>query len=366
MKILRVAQKLYPEHKGGGAYHVHAMSRDQAAMGHDVTVLTVTDDEDLPNREVRSGYTIIRKSSTVDIFGNAISIGVGDFLRTAVDYDVIHAHSHLYFSTNLAALKRLFSDIPLAITNHGLYSQNAPRRLFEGYLRTFGRITFDIADAIFCYTPEDRSRLRELGVGANITVVQNGVDTEQFCPDGPTSELIDHNGPVVLFVGRLVQGKRPQDAIETMRMLPGDLNAKCYIVGDGPLKTDVAATGDGLVEFLGHMSYDEMPSIFRSADVLVLPSQAEGFPRTILESMASGVPVVCSDLSQVAPVINGGGETVTVGDVEGFAREIERVLKESQAYNPRETIEEVYDWSSTVEQTTDRLRELIAADTSEK
>jgi len=39
MRILRVAQHLYPDTKGGGQYHVHAMSRDQAAMGHDVTVL---------------------------------------------------------------------------------------------------------------------------------------------------------------------------------------------------------------------------------------------------------------------------------------------------------------------------------------
>jgi len=45
MRILRVAQYLYPDTKGGGQYHVHAMSRDQAAMGHDATVLTMEVDE---------------------------------------------------------------------------------------------------------------------------------------------------------------------------------------------------------------------------------------------------------------------------------------------------------------------------------
>ena len=51
MRILRVAPWIYPDTKGGGDYHVHAMSRDQAAMGHDVTVLTTRADESLPGVE---------------------------------------------------------------------------------------------------------------------------------------------------------------------------------------------------------------------------------------------------------------------------------------------------------------------------
>ena len=108
MKILRVAQKVYPEHKGGGPYHVHAMSRDQAAMGHDVTILTVSEDNSLPRREVRDGYKIIRTQPTAELLGNTISVGLAQELRKATDYDVIHAHSHLYFSTNLAAFRVQF------------------------------------------------------------------------------------------------------------------------------------------------------------------------------------------------------------------------------------------------------------------
>jgi len=120
---------------------------------------------------------------------------------------VIHAHSHLYFATNLAALKRRVGDIPLAITNDGLFSQNAPEWVFDLYLRTVGRWTFNQADQIFCYTDEDKRRVRELGVRSPITVVSNGIDTERFTPEGSTSELIESDGPVVLFVGRLVEGK---------------------------------------------------------------------------------------------------------------------------------------------------------------
>lgn len=131
MRILRIAQKTYPEVVGGGTYHVHAMSRDQAAMGHDVTVLTVGNGT-RPRREERAGYTVVRRPATAEAFGNSLSAGVARFLHGVDDYDVMHAHSHLYFSTNLAALKRRFDSIPLAITNHGLYSQSAPSGSFAG------------------------------------------------------------------------------------------------------------------------------------------------------------------------------------------------------------------------------------------
>jgi len=359
MRILRVAQNLYPEVPGGGTYHVHAMSRDQAAMGHDVTVLTVTDDDSLPRHEQRDGYTVVRRKPTVELLGNEISAGVAQFLRTADDFDVVHAHSHLYFSTNLTALKRRLGETPLAITNHGLYSQNAPEWLFDAYLKTVGRWTFNQADVVFCYTDEDCERVREFGVDSRIEVVPNGVDTERFTPDGPTSDLIDHDGPVVLFVGRLVEGKRPQDAIKAVSRVAEGMDVKLYVVGDGPMREDLEGMSGEETVFLGQLPYDEMPAVYRAGDVLVLPSRAEGLPRTVLEAMASGLPVVVSDLEQITPIIGQRGVTVSVGEVQGFASGIEDTFHGN--FEPPETVvNESFNWGDTVEQTThwlDRVSE---------
>ena len=354
MRILRVAQKLYPEVPGGGPYHVHAMSRDQAAMGHDVTVLTIRQDPEKPSIEQRDGYTVVRFDSLAAPLGNDISPGVAQFLAWASEFDVIHAHSHLYFSTNLAALQRRVWNTPLAITNHGLYSQNAPEWVFDLYLRTVGRWTFNRADAIFCYTDEDRDRVQEFGVDSRIEVVHNGIDTERFRPDGPESDRIDHDGPVVLFVGRLVEGKRPGDAVAAVSRLAETRNAKLYVAGEGPLRSGLV---DDHVEFLGQIPYEDMPSVYRAADALILPSRAEGLPRTVLEAMASGVPVVVSDLEQVAPVVGDGGVAVPVGDVAGFVEGLETVLYGEMA-NPRTQIEGQFDWTDTVNRTTRVLEEL--------
>ncbi|MFC7114614.1 glycosyltransferase family 4 protein [Natronoarchaeum sp. GCM10025703] len=358
MRILRVAQTAYPDVKGGGAYHVHAMSRDQAAMGHDVTVLTIHRNPDKPQFRTRDGYTVVRYDPTVNLLGNDISTGVAQYLKDAGDFDVIHAHSHLYFSTNLAALKAFLGDIPLAITNHGLYSQTAPEWVFELYLKTIGRWTFNQADVVFCYTEEDRERVQEYGVSTRIEVVSNGIDIERFTPHGRASEKIDHRGPVILFVGRLVEGKRPQDAVKAISKLSNEKDIKLYLIGDGPMRSDLEKIADKKIEFLGQLAYDEMCKIYRSGDVLVLPSRAEGLPRTVLEAMSSGIPVVVSDLEQVTPVVNGSGVTVPVGDVDGFASGIDTMIHEDYD-EPRAQIEGSFDWAETVGRTTDILGSIL-------
>ena len=365
MRILRIAQKTYPEVVGGGTYHVHAMSRDQAAMGHDVTVLTIGDG---PRREERDGYTVVRRPATAEVLGNSLSAGVARLLRQADDYDVIHAHSHLYFSTNLAALKRQFDSTPLAITNHGLYSQSAPEWVFRWYLRTLGRATFDSADAVFCYTDADASRLRKFGVGSDIHVVPNGIDTDRFSPDGPESDRVTGD-PTVLFVGRLVEGKRPGDALSAIEQVrESHPEARLHFAGRGPLRESLerraAERGlDDAVAFLGEVPHEEMPKLYRGADLFVLPSRAEGLPRTVLEALSTGTPVVASDLAQMRSVIKGAGVTVPVGDSERFADTLSALTVDSERYGRysvcgRERVTTEHSWADTVRLTTEHLESL--------
>ena len=365
MRILRVSQHLYPDVTGGMAYHVHAMSRDQAAMGHDVTVLTVRHDEDDQIRESRGGYDVIRCEPVARPLGNAICPGLARHLNPWTDADVIHAHSHLYASTNFAAAVSRLSSIPLALTNHGLYSQSAPERLFRWYLRTAGRWTFNRAAVVFCYTGVDRERVRTLGVRSPVAVVQNGVDPERFTPTGPLSEAVTATGPVVAFVGRLVPGKRPEIAVEALgRIRETHPNASLYVVGDGPRRDLMAQRADALgvddgVEFLGEMPYDAMPDLYRSIDVLILPSRAEGLPRVVMEALVSGVPVVATELEQLRAVELDGLFRVIGSDPAEFGR---MACTAMEVEPDVETAIAEFDWTRTVEQTTERLDDLAACD----
>ena len=365
MRILRVAQKLHPDVKGGGPYHVHAMSRDQAAMGHDVTVLTVRHDSSLPHFEEKDGYTVVRYDPTVTLLGNDVSVGVAQFLWDIDAFDVVHAHSHLYFSTNLAALTQGVERIPLAITNHGLYSQTAPEWLFDLYLRTIGLWTFNQADVVFCYTPEESNKLRRQGISSRIAVVPNGIDTTRFHPEGPTSELISSDQPTVLFVGRLVEGKRPNFAVRAIEHASERWpDTTLYLCGEGPMRSELESLAtkigvDDHVRFLGQVPYDEMPNIYRSADLLVQPSRTEGVPRTVLEAIACGTSVVANDLEQIRSIVKGNGRTVRREGWEPFATAVERELEQCAA-RPRDPAvdAQITDWSRTVEETTDVLESI--------
>lgn len=360
MRILRVAPWLYPDTKGGGQYHVHAMSRDQAARGHDVTVLTIRQDQALPQFEERHGYTVLRYDSIASPLGNDIAPGMAIYLARVDGFDVIHAHSHYYVSTILAALKRRLGDIPLAITNHGLYSQSAPERVFRWYLRSVGRWTFNQADIVFCYTETDRDRVRNLGVSSRIEVVPNGIDTNRFTSDGPESELINTSGPVVLFVGRFAEGKRPWLAIEAFaEVLKEHPDAELYLCGDGPLRGNLVekVRNRGIsksVKFLGHVRYDEMPKVYRSGDVLVLPSRTEGVPRTVLEALSAGVSVVSTDLPHIRSAVGESAFYFSIEDVHDLSTQIERAIRSGDIPN----FEESFDWEQTIQQTTSILHEM--------
>jgi len=367
MHILRVAQDIFPETVGGAPYHIHALSRDQAAMGHEVTVLTVS--EEVEEREVtdQDGYTLIKQPPKLELLGNQIFANTVGDLRGLEDFDVVHTHSHLFFSSNVAVLYCRMANIPIAITCHGLNSQRGPFWFSRAHLRTLGKWTYDSADVTLCYTDVEQSKLRDLGVDADIAVVNNGIDTNRFSPAGQTHpDIASQGGQAIVFVGRLVDGKRPQDvlaAFDTVRERCPD--ASLFFCGDGPLRDSLESTvaDEGLtdaVEFLGRVPYQKMPSVFRAADLFVLPSRTEGFPRTVIEALACETPVVASDLEQTSKIVNQTGETVQVGNVEGFATAISDLLSDQRGLSElgkhgRAIVTTRYNWEETVQETTEIL-----------
>ncbi|MEY7849477.1 glycosyltransferase family 4 protein [Natrarchaeobius sp. A-rgal3] len=372
MRILRVAQKVYPQVKGGGAYHVHAMSRDQAAMGHDVTVLTIRRNPDQPHTEEQSGYTVIRYEPVVDVLGNEISPGLAQYLMDSGDFDVIHAHSHLYFSSNLAAARRrLNGDVPLLVTNHGIYSQNISRWIFEPYLRTIGAWTFNQADLVFCYSAGGKKRARSLGIKSEIEVVSNGIDPERFTPDGASFERISEGAFAVVSPIRLVEGKRPIDVVKaTERLKEKHPQIELYICGDGPLREEleryIRSQGlDDFIHLLGMVSYDEMPAVYRSADLVVLPSEAEGgAPRVLLEAMAAETPYVTSNLTHLAAELKELGGATEVGDLKGFSDQIASFIDDDTyrsraGKRGRDVVLDEYNWQKTVKETTATTERVI-------
>ena len=366
LSILRVATDLYPEVTGGGAIHAHAMSKRQAAQGHDVTVLTSDHgNRDRPTVETRDGYTVVRNRQLARPFGNSIVPGTVRSLRKRLaDADVVHAHSHLYFSTNIAAAISRLSDVPLVVTNHGLLSQTAPGWVQRLFIPTVGRFTFNAADRILCYTDADRSRLESRGIQTPIEVITNGIDCQRFTPgrESATRQL--------LFVGRLTDAKGLPTLLDAVERLAADYpDLTLRVVGDGPgrerYERECRRRGiEDRVEFVGDVSYASMPQYYRESTVFVLPSDAEGLPRTMLEAMACETPVVTSSLPQLESVVDGAGFTVDGDSPVAIADAVGRLLEDETlrrrfGQNGRQRVLDQNVWSQTVDETTAVLAELV-------
>lgn len=364
LSILRVAADLYPEVTGGFPIHAHEMSKRQAENGHDVTVLTASHGAAEKTAGAETPYSVVHHRQLARPFGNSITPGVVASLRDRLpDADVVHAPSHLCFSTNVAAGIAHFSDVPLVITNHGLISQTAPAWLQKLFIPTVGQFTFDAADRVLCYTDTDRQRLAERNVEPPIDVVKNGVNCQRFAPaDTPEKRQL-------LFVGRLTDRKGLPTLLDTFERLAqsySELTLK--IVGDGPRRSRYEKRCRRLgiadrVTFAGTLPNDAMPRLYRESLVSVLSSHNEGLPRTVLEAMACGTPVVTSALPQLEPLVAGAGFTVDPGSTSGFVDAIstliddEAMREQCGAVGHRRVVEE-YAWSRTVTETTEILGEV--------
>lgn len=168
-------------------------------------------------------------------------------------------------------------------------------------------------------------------------VLYHGIDLERFAPGdkaGARRALgIEGADPMILFVGRLLDGKGLAELVEALGRLQAHMVARLVIVGDGPLRTELArsAAQAGIAErvhMVGERPYDEVPLWIRAADVVVLPSEREGFPNVVREALACGRPVVATPVGDIPRVVdNSAGRLVPIGDPRALAAALLEVLR---------------------------------------
>lgn len=365
VKILRVVSDLYPYVVGGLGIHAHEMSKYQSNLGHDVTVYTSNNKNRV--KKIDTNYEVIKFNNGLKIAGNSLLPGLFRALKNNKNsFDIMHAHSHLFFSTNQCAFIRKRNSTPLVITNHGLISQTVPMWMQDIYLPTMGKWTFQSADKIITYTDEGKSSMVKLGIDPEkIEVIHNGIDTELFSPN-----YEEKKRKQLLWVGRYIYGKGVEYLIKAFKIVSDqydDLNL--LMVGDGPLREDIEEQIKDLglnkkINIKIFVPNVEIPDLYRNSDIFILPSLEEGVPRTILEAMSCEIPVVCTELPQLVDIVNECGILVPKKDHEALAEAILKILADDKLYiklgkNGRKKIITGYSWEDTVKKTIKLYEKLI-------
>jgi glycosyltransferase involved in cell wall biosynthesis len=175
------------------------------------------------------------------------------------------------------------------------------------------------------------------GVPADIfTIVPGGTDTDRFRPadDARVGELSDP--PTLLFHGRVDARKGLMELLDAFARLAAMRPLDLVVSGIGP---DVQAAKDRVtalgvaerVRFTGYASYDEAPRAYRQGDIFVSPTYSEGFSNTILEAMASGLPIVSTRTVGVVDCLGHERDSLLVEpkDVDSLTAAIARLLDDA-------------------------------------
>lgn len=300
----------YPPHLGGVENVVRHEAVRLAAGGADVTVLTSGErSED----RYEDGVRVVR----VAAWNGAERAGVpfpvlsptvlGTALRLARWADVVHVHDCLYLTSWAAGLAAALTGTPHLLTQHVAMVQH-PSALVRGVQRVVyavaGRALLSRARQVFTLNASVAAFVLRHGARPDRTThLANGVDTELFRPAASAEERtlarkrfgLPEGRPLVLFAGRLVP-KKGYDLLLAVH----DPTAGYDLVfaGDGD---SAALAGRPGVHHLGALPPEQLAELYRACDVFALPSTAEGFPLTVQEAMASGLPVLTTDDPGYAP-----------------------------------------------------------------
>ena len=172
------------------------------------------------------------------------------------------------------------------------------------------------------------AKLRSLGID-DVDVVPLGVEVGEFAPTKRDPGLRRRLGladdqPLLIYVGRLDGEKKPDIVVDAFRKLPAALGAKLVLLGEGPLKADIAAIGDPNIMMPGYVhSRPELARWLASADIYVSGMADETFGISIIEAQASGLPVVgVAAGAMIDRVAEANGRLGPVGDSDIMARNI--------------------------------------------
>lgn len=243
----------------------------------------------------------------------------------ARDYDLLHCHD--LFSCSCCLWAGWECRIPVVATRHdGELHRLRPLLWWGLYLLSSG--------VAVLVPPSDVLNIPIFG--QKLRYLSNGIDVESWRAElADASDLraeldIPEGALVVGVIGRLDKDKGHLPFIRALaQKIPNDPQLVILIVGDGPERErlEVAARRLGLgkrVRFLGY--YEDMPRVYRTLDLLVLPSRTEAQPMVILEALASGVPVVSTAVGGIPRMLGeGAGVLVPPGQTALLLEAVRRL-----------------------------------------
>ena len=224
---------------------------------------------------------------------------------------------------------------------HGFSFNDFQPSLVRAFYIFLERVTAPITKVFITVSEANREEgiKKRIVTRDKVTLIRSGIDIKKFrevSGDRMTRRRnlgVDTDDPVIAMVACFKPQKAPLDFVRVARIVLNEIgNARFFLVGDGTLRPQIEVLIRKLglensVNLLGWRK--DIPEIMHSIDLLVLTSLWEGLPRVLPQAMASGIPVVATNVDGSPEVVKNGlnGYLLPPGDVTGMARKVIYLLK---------------------------------------
>jgi glycosyltransferase involved in cell wall biosynthesis len=358
MKILIVTHYFLP-HVGGIEIVAYNQAKELVKRGHEVTIISSRIGNE-PEREVMDGIRIIRVKS-LNIFEEKYGIPYPVYSpkilftlnKEVKKADIVHLHECFYLPSFVASIFSVLNKKPYIIMQHvepintGRIIVTAIQNLFY---YTYGKFILDKSKKILvCNDKAGKSLNRP----EKTIFLPNAVDTKIFKPRTERQIKVLRkkydlpiNKKIVLFAGRFVP-KKGFDKVYKAK----SADYLILFVGGGIIPPEIKKDRD--VEFLPFLDQKELSEVYALSDIFILPSVNEGFPLTILEAMACGLPIITTDHPGYDLYLNRKFVELIKPEVEVIRSSIKKVLsnsnklKEMSSYSLKE-VKNRFSWEKNV------------------
>jgi glycosyltransferase involved in cell wall biosynthesis len=366
---IAIVTATFPPYFGGTGNVAYHNARCLAELGHAVTVYTAAKTGSMRTAGERLRGVTIRRFRPLMAIGNAPLLPQ---LALVERHDLIHLHYPFIFGAEIVLLLRRLRDYPYVLTYHNdLLSPGLKGKLFSAYDRVWATMVLAGAARVFVPSLDAVAGSRTLTSfrarhPTRMQELPNGVDVELFSPDIDGSAIrqsiaLDEGRFVLLFVGMMDSAHHPKGGVTVLldalaRLADPGIRLVLAGGGDWAPKYAEMAANLGLarqVRFIGQIPHADLGPYYAAADVVVQPSQLfEPFGMVAVEAMASGRPVITSDLPGTRRVVGdaGGGVLVPPGDPVALADAIRAIdsdasLRQRLSSAGLEAVRRTYDWN---------------------
>lgn len=352
---------------GGVRTHIERLSAELRSRGHSVRIITSASGSH--GRTVEYGIYKMGWAAPVRLNGSVARVAISTDLKGALrrlltieKFDIMHVHEPFASTLTLAIIRMAETfRIPVVATFHASSSQRSSgARLAYAMASPFLQSTFRKIDAAIAVSETAQQYVSRYFSG-EYHVIPNGIDIARFAGDVPVLPQYQDDKRNVLFLSRMEPRKGLKFLLKAIPLVRKRMEAeglppvRFILVGDGPQRSRFQKyvqhnNWDDIV-FAGFITDAEKPSYYKTADIYCAPStgnESQGI--TLLEAMATGTPVIASDIPGYRTVITESdiGIMIPPKDPERLAWAICHLLRNEQtraAYIKQGRLcAEGYDW----------------------